>query len=432
VRRRSGDLIAGRKLLLADDSVVIQRVVDLTFSDEGMEVTTVGDGQQALEELEQAAPDIVLADVFMPRLGGYALCEFIKQSERFGQIPVILLVGSFEPFDEAEARRVGADEVVTKPFQSIRQLVSRVGALLGGKSTDEQISKEKYSTLGLGRASASPASGASAAIPQTNLKVFVEAPSMADLDSPNAGAKTCQPDIEQQTADTMQLRPVDAGPASQDTEPPRYLQQDTLETPVIDMEKSMVESAPDATRKEPASFAAGEIHDNSSQQITQLKTADEFNDALLDLGDVDSAAPVATAEDLVLDLEDETPAEAPSAARFAEPSTPIVDATLVADAVAEESFREVKVVPAPEEGHEWAMVSATGEEAASPAKAEERRAESTAGQINLSELSPQAIDAIARRVVEQLSEKVVREIAWEVVPEMAELLIKRRLEGRDT
>ena len=118
-------MLAGKKLLLADDSLAVQKVIDLTFTDEGMQVTTVSDGQRALEQLEQVAPDVVLADVFMPGVGGYELCEFIKQSERFRNVPVMLLVGSFEPFDEAEARRAGADDVVTKPFQSIRELISR-------------------------------------------------------------------------------------------------------------------------------------------------------------------------------------------------------------------------------------------------------------------------------------------------------------------
>ena len=149
-------MIAGRKLLVADSSPTYRKVLDLTFTDEGMEVTTVGDGRQAWESLEQSPPDLVLADVLMPGISGYELCELIKENERFSRIPVMLLVGSFEPFDEAEARRVGADDVVTKPFQSIRQLVSRVGSLLGGKAPDEEGTAHEYSTLGLEDSDAAP------------------------------------------------------------------------------------------------------------------------------------------------------------------------------------------------------------------------------------------------------------------------------------
>ncbi|MCA1619202.1 MAG: response regulator [Acidobacteria bacterium] len=122
-----------RKLLLADDSPTIQKVISLTFGDEGVEVVAVGDGESALRALAAGPPpDVLLADVVMPGPDGYALCERVKRDERLRHVPVILLVGTFEPFNEAEARRVGADTVLTKPFQSIRDLVSKVGSLLGG------------------------------------------------------------------------------------------------------------------------------------------------------------------------------------------------------------------------------------------------------------------------------------------------------------
>jgi len=123
-------LLAGRKLLLADDSVTIQKVIELTFADEGVRVVAVSDGATAIDRLEDEAPDIVLADVFMPLKNGYEVCEYVKHNEKLKHIPVMLLVGSFEPFDEAEARRVGADDTLTKPFQSIRRLIERVGGLV--------------------------------------------------------------------------------------------------------------------------------------------------------------------------------------------------------------------------------------------------------------------------------------------------------------
>lgn len=126
--------VSKRKLLLADDSITIQKVVNLTFADEGIEVVAVSDGDAAMERFQSDAPDLVLADVNMPGLDGYRICETIKNSADTKHIPVILLVGSFEPFDEAEARRVGADDFLTKPFQSIRLLVSKVADLLDGKT----------------------------------------------------------------------------------------------------------------------------------------------------------------------------------------------------------------------------------------------------------------------------------------------------------
>jgi CheY-like chemotaxis protein len=122
--------VSTRKLLLADDSITIQKVVNLTFADEGIEVIAVGSGDAAMEKMAEISPDLVMADINMPGLTGYQVCERIKQDENYREIPVILLVGSFEPFDEEEARRVGADDFLTKPFQSIRQLVNKVTVLL--------------------------------------------------------------------------------------------------------------------------------------------------------------------------------------------------------------------------------------------------------------------------------------------------------------
>jgi CheY-like chemotaxis protein len=119
-----------RKLLLADDSITIQKVVNLTFADEGIDVITVGDGNAAMAKIAEMAPDVILADVHMPGLSGYQVCEMVRSNEATKGLPVVLLVGSFEPFDENEAARVGANAFMTKPFQSIRQLVSQVSDLM--------------------------------------------------------------------------------------------------------------------------------------------------------------------------------------------------------------------------------------------------------------------------------------------------------------
>ena len=138
------------KLLLADDSITIQKVVNLTFADEGIDVITVGDGDTAMREIAQARPDIVLADVHMPGPSGYEICSMMRGIEETADIPVMLLVGSFEQFDPAEADRVGANGYVTKPFQSIRQLVDQVKGLIAPEPVNahEEI---RDSEMGSGR-----------------------------------------------------------------------------------------------------------------------------------------------------------------------------------------------------------------------------------------------------------------------------------------
>jgi CheY-like chemotaxis protein len=118
-----------KTLLLADDSVTIQRVIELTFANEDVRVVSVGDGRRAVERLDTEIPDVILADVNVPEVDGYALAEFVKQSPRLRHVPVLLLAGAFEPVDQERVRATGCDGVLVKPFEP-QQLVARVRALL--------------------------------------------------------------------------------------------------------------------------------------------------------------------------------------------------------------------------------------------------------------------------------------------------------------
>ena len=117
-------------LLLADDSVTIQRVIELTFADEDIDVVAVSDGDQAIARLDSVPPDIVLVDVGMPGKTGYEVAAYMKQSPRLSHIPVVLLTGAFEPVDAARAAGAGCDGVLAKPFEP-QQVIGRVKELLG-------------------------------------------------------------------------------------------------------------------------------------------------------------------------------------------------------------------------------------------------------------------------------------------------------------
>jgi CheY-like chemotaxis protein len=116
------------KLLLADDSLTIQRVVELTFAGEDVEVVAVGDGEQAIARIPIERPDVVLADIGMPKRSGYDVAAFVKGHPDLSHIPVLLLAGAFEPVDEARAQQVRCDGVLVKPFEP-QQVVARVRAL---------------------------------------------------------------------------------------------------------------------------------------------------------------------------------------------------------------------------------------------------------------------------------------------------------------
>ena len=95
-------------LLLADDSVTIQRVIELTFADEDIDVVAVSDGDQAIARLDAAPPDILLVDVGMPGKSGYEVAAYVKQTPKLAHIPVVLLTGAFEPWMRSGPPRLDA------------------------------------------------------------------------------------------------------------------------------------------------------------------------------------------------------------------------------------------------------------------------------------------------------------------------------------
>lgn len=128
----------GGKLLLADDSITIQKVVELVLAEEGFEIKAVNNGEEALAEMQSFKPDVVLADIEMPKMNGYQLSERIKTDPLTRDIPVILLAGAFEPIDEELARNVGADDYIIKPFES-QELISKINAAM---TTREMAAEE--------------------------------------------------------------------------------------------------------------------------------------------------------------------------------------------------------------------------------------------------------------------------------------------------
>jgi twitching motility two-component system response regulator PilG len=430
------DVLTGKKLLLADDSAAIQKVIDLTFSDEGMKVTTVGDGRAALNELEQfPVPDVVLADASMPEMGGFELCQIIKRDDRFSTIPVVLLISSFEPFDEAQARAAGADDVVSKPFQSIRDLVSRVGSLLGSDSPARNKSADDHSMLGLSHSqpqvniveSASDASQETSAEP--NVTVLVEAQVMDHPESTEAAGATCVADMELQTADTKKLERITDEP---DEVPPQEEAQfqDTVEVePVNDSSLSAgsIEDAQfqDTVELEPADYS-GEVAEPATVEVEEpqysqsaetteiftppsVKTIKSSDEGLLDL---DDAFEETISDDVSLDLDFGAPLPSEVSERAA--PAPHVHAGLIAET--RTATEAVAVLPEP-----------SAAESNAPAIAPEAPA-AHQDVVPAGTLPDEAIEAIARRVVEQMSDRVVREIAWEVIPELSELLIKKKLD----
>ena len=120
-------------LLVADDSITVQRVIALTFANEQIRVVAVSDGTQAVERMKTLHPDIVLAGTVLPQVSGYDLAKHMRTIPGLRNVPVLLLAGAFETVDEQKLKESGANGILEKPVEP-NNVIARVKELLGLKS----------------------------------------------------------------------------------------------------------------------------------------------------------------------------------------------------------------------------------------------------------------------------------------------------------
>src|ERR1700680_2402941 len=113
-------------ILTADDDPQLLRLITRNLQLEGYEVMPVSDGQQALEQIEQKSPDVVLLDVMMPRMDGFTVCHKVRE---FSSVPIIIVTARGQDQDKVRGLDLGADDYLTKPF-SVDELLARVRAVL--------------------------------------------------------------------------------------------------------------------------------------------------------------------------------------------------------------------------------------------------------------------------------------------------------------
>jgi CheY-like chemotaxis protein len=180
-----------KKLLLADDSITIQKVIGITFANEDFSLTITDNGEDAIAKANEILPDIILADVVMPGKNGYEVCQEVKSNSATSHIPVLLLAGTFEAFDEDLATKVGADDYISKPFES-QELINKVKDLLarGAKAIPTAL--------------AEPAMPEAAPAPVAE----PEAPSPISLDDLSAGT----PDLEEISPELLEPEPLEPEP----------------------------------------------------------------------------------------------------------------------------------------------------------------------------------------------------------------------------
>ncbi|TLM68869.1 MAG: response regulator [Deltaproteobacteria bacterium] len=375
-----------KKLLLADDSITIQKVIQITFAHENYELSITDNGDSAFARARELMPDLVLADVYMPGKNGYELCAAIKAEPSLKHVPVLLLAGSFEPFDEGKARVCGADAWIEKPFES-QALIDKVAALLGAAPA----------------AAAAPPSAATAAA-----AVPPPAPtpvdSFADITFEEPVAPAAAPPDDWSDLGAVAAPPVEAAPPVFEfsTEPfPPAAEPLAFETPAppaadLDIfaasEEVMALGEDDILGAEDLE-PAGEMP-TLSPWSREAAPLEESFEALTEPPPLTFAPPI-------------EPPPAPPVPSLAPAAAPAPVVPVAPEPVA------APVAPAP--------VAAPVAAPAAAAAVEQRVATLTEGEIE------QIVERAVGKVIERLAGSVLERVAWEVVPDLAEALIKEEI-----
>ncbi|HEU5249814.1 MAG TPA: response regulator [Thermoanaerobaculia bacterium] len=379
-----------KKILVADDSLTIQKVLELTFADSDYRLTCVSNGRLALERVHAEPPDVILADVVMPEKNGYEVCEEIKKNPETARIPVILLAGTFEPFDRDRARRLGCDAIVSKPFDS-RELYRKVESLVAGRS-EESSDADRVEKVAVASEPTAPPVAAVPAEPSAP-SPFVAAPN-----------------------------PFDAGFAEEDfTGSIRTLRAGRGEPLANLYGPEDVESALAAFREvEPTARATDWRGVSRAPQPSPAPLPPPDSPAVhLDTGE--PAEQTGEIEESALPIpgdDGHTQRIDVSEFREAPPQVPRGGSTIEVVRTASESPPETSAVPEfppPAQPFEPPPSPRPGSDELPPAR-------------DLSDAEIERLaEKLAAKLVEKLSDRIVREVAWEVVPETAELVVRERL-----
>ena len=401
-----------RRILLADDSVTIQKVIELTFMDEDFEVTAVSNGDEAVALLPQLQPEFIIADVHMPGANGYEVCRRAKALKP--HVPVLLLVGTFEPFDEAQARAAGSDAFLKKPFDS-QELLHLVQQLI------DQPPGAMPSAASAASAAPAPAATSAFTAQPTVPTPVAPLPTLSLPTSAPAPAASSWAEFELEAEpEPLPPSPATAGFAWQPEEA------SPADEPVFELEP-----ADDLVLDE--SFLPIEEHSGFGAPTPPPAPSPAAEPFAFGTGGLDTGfEPIAREESHPWTSAPPPlpPPEPTFEERVGVPfgAAPLVDSLSAVEHRIEDHATEHEALP---DLPDWAAAPA-------PPPVVAPAAGLGVGAVNLpaapsDRLSDEDVDRIARRLVELLGDKVVRDVAWEVVPDLAEVVIKdrlRQLEGQ--
>jgi len=460
-----------KKLLLADDSITIQKVIQITFAHEDYDLTITDNGDTAFAKAQEVRPDLVIADIYMPGKNGYELAAAVKQDAALQHIPVLLLAGSFEPFDEDKARSCGANAWLEKPFES-QTLIDKVSELL------ESAPAPAVSAPSVAAAPPEPAAVPVAPpVVEPVAEPQAEEPAMAMEDPFGDISFDEEPPAEPEAFED------DWSDLSQPTEEPVTPEPPSVPEPPV-AEVTLEEAAPEgedfsfetaepvaeevASFEEEFSFAEEVAEPEPPAAVATVEPSGEFGDFDFDSFDeVEDVMPLD--DDDILGAEDLEPAppeptltpwsrssveeedifakseeedmfgelpplqEEPMAVpeemiveeepldAFAEP----IPATPVS--VEPVAVTETEVAPpASEPVTEPEPVAVPAPEPEAPVAVEPVEVERKVAAMSEADLEA-IVEKVAGRIIERLADTVLERIAWEVVPDLAENLIREEI-----
>ena len=134
----------GKKVLVVDDEKLIVKGIRFSLEQEGMEVDTAFDGEEAVDKAKDREYDIILLDIMLPKLDGLQLCQQIRE---FSNVPIIMLTAKGDDMDKIMGLEYGADDYITKPF-NILEVKARIKAIMRRTATKEDGEKAAFLVAG--------------------------------------------------------------------------------------------------------------------------------------------------------------------------------------------------------------------------------------------------------------------------------------------
>ncbi|HET7319368.1 MAG TPA: response regulator [Nitrospirota bacterium] len=425
------------KILLADKSITIQKVVEMLFSGRDYEVLCVSDGESALSEASRTIPDVVLADVDLPKMDGYAFSARLRQTLQLAKIPVILMMSRDDVYDSAKGKAAGITDNIAKPFES-----------------QDLIAKVKRAVSPVSSPSAEPARPASEqkpAAPVSHPAAAAPPPPQSAVATPKQAAPADIFEIIQEAPTASEVRQAAGLPGGE--EETVYEVEPEVEEVEEPMPREVAKALP-VGEKAVEEMRAGLGLEEAEEERAEAVPFDAFETVV-------DAEPTTAATEAAAAARPET---APAAA--APPPLPEGEIrTMVEEAVAKLAKETFKTMPLPQpsaisESDLWGIAeeavsrmakevfaqmppARTAQPPALPESELRRMAEEAIARMAEDAFKdmpppplPKISDETVRRGIEDAVMKVAREIAkeviervaWDVIPPLAEQMIREEIE----